>query len=111
MEFSLLAVAVAMIQTLVLVWKNLVNKLYKDAASQVVVTVFGVAIALLIRASDFGESFKVLDHSLASLNVASAVFVGFALGSAAMLAHKVIKAVDNSQSATEPQVLPPSSPQ
>lgn len=108
MEFSLLAVAVAMIQCLVLVWKNLVNKLYKEAASQVVVVVIGAAVTLLIRASDFGAGFVVMDKTLASLNIASAVLVGFALASTAMLTHKIIKSVDGSQSAVEPKVLPPS---
>lgn len=108
MEFSLLAVAVAMIQTLTLAWKNLVNKLYREAVSQVVVVIIGVGVTLLIRASDFGAGFVVMDKSLAGLNVASAVLVGFALASTAMLTHKIVKSVDGSQSAVEPKVLPPS---
>lgn len=107
MEFSLLAVAVAMIQTATLAWKNIVNKLYKEALSQVVVIGIGVAVTLLVRASDFGAGFIVMEKSLASMNVASAALVGFALASTAMLTHKIVKGVDGSQSAVEPKVLPP----
>lgn len=108
MEFSLLAVVVAMIQTLTLAWKNLINKLYKEAVSQLVVIGIGIGVTLLVQASDFGKGFIVLDMSLSNMNVASAALVGFALASTAMLAHKVIKSVDGSQSAVEPKVLPPS---
>lgn len=107
MEFSLLAVAVSMIATLVLAWKNLINKLYKEAASQVVVIAIGIGVTLLIRASDFGAGFVVMDKALASMNVASSCLVGFALASTAMLTHKIVKGVDASQSAVEPKVLPP----
>lgn len=107
MDFTLLAVAVSMIQSGALMWKFVVNRQVKDALGLLIVVVLGVIVAFLIRASDFGTGFKVTGLALSDLNQWSTVLVGYALASAAVLTHKVIKGIDNQQSAVEPQMIPP----
>lgn len=106
-DFAPLAVAGLMVNTAMAVLKTISAKQYKDAVTIVVAFVMGVLVTGLLRASDFAEGIKVGSQSLSDLNSASVVFVGFAIASIGRFVYQGIKAVDTSQSAAEPKLLPP----
>lgn len=94
-----------MILTVMAFFKHLLNGQARDATTIAVAFGVGVAVAFLLRASDFPVD--IGETKLSDLNAASTVLVGFALASLARTGHQVIKAVDQSQSAAEPKLIPP----
>lgn len=80
---------------------------WSAAFTQFSVWLAGSLVAFLFRFSDFASAFHVGDTSLASLNAVSVLLVGLVIGStASVVAHDVPKALDNSQSAAIPRLLP-----
>lgn len=111
MDFAPLAVAATIILTGMALLKNLTNKEYKDAMTLVVAMGLGIAVAFLLRASDFASGIDLSDgKSLANINGASTVLVGVALSSLARTGYQAIKAVDGNQSAAESKLFPPDTP-
>lgn len=107
-DFVPLAVAGLMINTIMAVLKNIRAKEYGDALTIFVAFVAGCLVAALLRASDFAADVKVGTQTLADMNVASVIFVGFAMASVGRFFYQSTKAVDANQSAAEPKLFPPS---
>lgn len=107
MEFVPIAVAGLMINTAMAALKAIRAKLYGDALTIFVAFLVGVGVAWLLSMSDFAAAVKVGTQSLADMNAASLVFVGFAMASVGRFAYQATKAVDQNQSAVEPKLFPP----
>lgn len=87
-EFTVLAAGAAMTMTALSFIKHLRGGKYGDALTLVALVVIGVGIAALVCESDFAGGIEFGGTSLASLNFASRVFLGYALGSGARLAYE-----------------------
>lgn len=105
-EFLPLAVAVALVWSVVKVVKYATNRMWNEAMTLLVVHGAGILVAFLLHASDFADSIAVGAFKLGDLNGASVVLFGVALGSAAAAAYDVRKSVDSSDSAAEPKMFP-----
>lgn len=110
MEFAPLVVAISIVLTAMAVLKHIRAGQMNDVLTIVVVLAVSVGVAFLLRGSDFAGGIDVGGKALADLNGASTVLFGVALGSASRTAYQTLKAVDHSQSAAEPKLIPPSSP-
>lgn len=109
MDFAPLAVAATIILTGMALLKHLTNGQMKDALTLLVAVGLGIAVAFLLRASDFASGIDLADgKSLGNINAASTILVGVALSSIARTGYQVIKAVDGNQSAKEASLFPPS---
>lgn len=107
MEFDVLLIATAMVYTASGVLKHARAGQWYDVLTIGVVFAVAVGVAFLLRSSDFAGGFEVGGKALADLNGASTVLVGYAIASASRLLHQVVKAVDTTQSAAEPKLIPP----
>lgn len=73
--------------------------------TQLTVWLAGIGVVLLLKASDFAATFMIGDISLLDANTGTVILAGFGLGSAAMLANDVKKALDNSDDASKPDLV------
>lgn len=77
--------------------------------TQLAVWLAGVGTVLLIKISDFANTFDVGGVNLDTANGGTVILAGLGLGSAAMLVNDVKKAVDRSDSAAKPDLVGPTS--
>jgi hypothetical protein len=70
--------------------------------------VAGVIVVLLVAQTDWADGIAVGDMNLGTLGFWSLVFYGLSAGSGASLVKDSLKAVDNSNSAAIPTLLPDS---
>lgn len=101
MELDVLAIIGAMTWTVTATLKHLRAKAYHDALSLVVIVGVGIGVTFLVQAS--GRAF-------ADSNAADIVLVGFAATSVLRATYEFKKAIDSSDSAAEPKLVPPPSP-
>lgn len=76
------------------------------ALTQLCAWVAGVIVVLLVARTSWADGIAVGDMNLGTLNFWSLVFYGLAAGSAASVAKDTLKAVDNTNSAAIPTLLP-----
>jgi hypothetical protein len=74
--------------------------------TQLCAWVAGVIVVLLVAQTTWADGIGVGDQSLATLGFWSLVFYGLSAGSGASLAKDTLKAVDNSNSAAIPTLVP-----
>lgn len=67
----------------------------------------GVLVVLLVAQTDWAAGIAVGNMNLHTLNFWSLVFYGLSAGSGASLVKDALKAVDNSNSAAIPTLMPP----
>lgn len=77
--------------------------------TQLIVWVGGVVVVFLFAQTDWAGSIQIGDAHLGALNIWSQLAVGLSLGSVTSVAFDAKKAVDPSDSARTPELLPPSS--
>lgn len=109
MPVAVLALLGALVSKIVDFARQVRAKDWNAVVTQLVAWAAGVAGAFLLAASDFAEgvTFDQLGgYSLADLNGASLTFIGMAVLSVASKLVDVQKAVDGSQSAAVPPLLP-----
>ncbi len=70
--------------------------------------VAGVLVVLLVAQTDWANDIPIGDLSLGTVSFWSLVFYGLSAGSAASLAKDTLKAVDNTNSAAIPVLVPES---
>ncbi len=70
--------------------------------------VAGVLVILLVAQTDWAKDIPIGDYSLGTIGFWSLVFYGMSAGSAASLAKDTLKAVDNTNSAAIPVLVPES---
>ena len=78
--------------------------------TQITVWLAGIATTVLLSLSDFGESIDVGGVPLDVASGATLVLAGLGLGSAAMLANEVKTALDRSDTAVKPPLVPEGAP-
>lgn len=106
------ALGFAALAALVIKIVSVVKAIGKDnniVATQVVVWAVGIIVLFLAGEADVTSGMVIpgfSDIHLGDLDAASIVLAGLALGSSGAFAYDVKKAVDNSDSATEPALLP-----
>lgn len=74
--------------------------------TQLAVWLAGIGTTLLIRISDFANTFDVGGVNLDTANAGTVILAGLGLGSAAMLVNDAKQALDRSDSAAKPPLIP-----
>lgn len=74
--------------------------------TQIAVWLAGIGTTVLLSLSDFGESIDVGGVALDVASGATLILAGLGLGSAAMLANEVKSAIDRSDTAVKPELIP-----
>jgi hypothetical protein len=74
--------------------------------TQLAVWVAGVVVVLLVAQTDWADGIAVGDQNLHTLSFWSLVFFGLSVGSGASFAKDISKAVDNTNSAAIPTLVP-----
>jgi hypothetical protein len=76
--------------------------------TQLIVWIAGVGSVLLVRASDFADTFNLGGTvTLDTANAGTVILAGLGLGSAAALVNEAKKALDNGDSAAKPDLVGP----
>lgn len=75
--------------------------------TQLAVWAAGIGVVVLLSRSDFGSGIDVAGIPLDVASGATLILAGFGLGSAAMLANEFKQAIDSSDSAAKPTLVPP----
>lgn len=104
MEFVPLVVAAALVWKIVDLAKYLISGDARGTVTQLVAWLAGVAVAMLLAASDFAGGIDVGGVVLANANGASLVLFGIALGSTGAVGYDFKKAIDASDSASVPRL-------
>lgn len=102
--FTLLTLAALVIKVTTVV--KAIGKDNNMVFTQLVVWVVGTAVLFLASHSDISKGIVVFDgaKALGDLDAGSLILAGLALGSTGAFAYDVKKAVDGSDSATEPSL-------
>lgn len=74
--------------------------------TQVSAWVAGIIVVVLVAQTDWADGIQIGDRSLGVLGIWSLVFYGMSAGSTASFAKDTLKAVDNSNSAAIPTLIP-----
>jgi hypothetical protein len=107
MDFVPLIVIGSLLKKTVDFLKFLTGKDWNSAITQVVVWGVGVLLVWLLSASDFANGIIIGGIDLGNMNASSIVLVGLALAStASLLGQDLIKALDNTQTAAAPPLVP-----
>lgn len=78
------------------------------ALTQLCAWIAGVVVVLIVAQTDWADGIAIGDMSLGTLGFWSLVFYGLSAGSGASAVKDVIKAVDNTNSAAIPVLVPES---
>lgn len=112
-----LAAAFTLAGVLALTWKvvstlkSATNRRWGDVLTQVVTWLGCLVVLILAAEAELVEAVKLNENgaTLGSIDFASKLYLALFVGSGASVAYDVKKAVDRSDSAVEPKLLPPSS--
>lgn len=74
--------------------------------TQLAAWIAGVIVVLLVAHTDWADGIAVGDMTLGTINVWSLIFYGLSAGSAASFVKDSLKAVDNTNSAALPTLMP-----
>lgn len=107
MDFVPLLVMTALVKKVVDFVKYVVNGDVNALVTQLVAWGMGIALAFIAANSDWAESILINSIPLAALSGWSLVFVGVNIASLAGFGWDAIKAIDGSNSAIVPDLLPP----
>lgn len=77
--------------------------------TQLAVWISGVGTVFLLKLSDFADEFNIGSVTLDNAGGGTVILAGLGLGSAAMLVNDVKQAVDTSDSARKPALVPDNS--
>lgn len=105
-QFTTAAGAVGLVKSGVDLIKYLRAKDANGVITQLAVWLFGIGVVMLVRASDFAAQWDVGGIALSDAKLGTCILAGFGLGAVAMLANDGIKAIDGSQSARKPSLVP-----
>ncbi len=112
MEVALLLALAFAINKTVTVVKSLANKDWNTPVTQLVVWVVGFAGLTLAAHADVTQALTIpgVDTALGTLDSASLVLLAWILGATGSFGYDTLKAVDNTTSSAEPQLLGPKPP-
>lgn len=106
MDFAPLLAAIALTWKIVDFVKYLRARNVDAVATQAGVWFAGVAVMLLLAATDFAEGITIGNLALGDLNRASLILLGLSIGSSASVLVDAKRAVDNTDSAVVPGPAP-----
>lgn len=106
--FTGVGAAISLVYTVVGLVRRLSAQAWKEAVTQALAWVTGVLVAVLLAASDFAVGLNIGGVELGGAKGATVVLMGLALGSMAMAGKDILKSLDSSQSAQEPELGGPS---
>lgn len=88
--------------------KELTNKQWNAVVTQISTWVAGIVFVWLFSESDFGGGIAIGDtgYTLGSINTASLVLVGLSVGALATLAYDLKSAIDKTDTAKTPTLMP-----
>lgn len=86
--------------------KFLSGKDFKSAVTQLIVWASGVAGIFIAAQTDFAGGIRIGDEALSTLNGWSLLFVGLTFASVASTLNEVKKALDSSDTAKTPPMIP-----
>lgn len=110
MEFVPFAAMALLLYQLINFLRALSGRDINTAVTLAVAWVAGVITVLLVAQTDFASGIPVGDQTLASLNVASLVFVGLVLSSSASSFNDAVGAVDHNRTTAKPHLWDPPPP-
>lgn len=110
MEIALLASMIALGYTLVNLVKQARDQAWDPVLTQIATWAAGVAVVFLGSATTWAAKIDIQGVLLNDLNAAEKVFLGACLLSVASVGYDFKKALDGSDSAHVPSLLPPPSP-
>ena len=106
MQFVPLVAAIALIWKIVDFAKLVRARDVNGIVTQAVVWVAGVAIFFLLASTDYATGIRIGGVVLAHLNGPSLILIGLSAGSSAAVGYDFKRAVDHSDSATMPPLIP-----
>lgn len=106
MEFVPVAVLASLVLKFTDFGKLVSAKNWSGVTTQLVAWGSGILATFLFASSDFAGGIEVGAGTLATLNGASLVLVGMSIASTAGVVYDVKRAVDSSDSAKMPELLP-----
>lgn len=109
MPFVPLAAMGAIVFTLINLLKNLRAGLFSPVLTQLIAWLSGVLVVVLFAQTDWADTLTFGDRALSSLNGSSQFVIGLMAASIFGVVTEVIKAVDGSDSAAKPPLVPGSS--
>lgn len=107
MDFAPAAAMVTLVISIINFIKFIKSKDTNAVVTQLAVWIAGVLVINLVAHSDFGKTLKAGDYVLGNLNGWSLLFVGLSVGSVALFANDLKKAVDSSDTAKKPPLVGP----
>jgi len=105
MDFVITAVAVALVWKVVDFLRAVLRRDWNAVATQGTVWAAGVGVVFLVGATQWGDGWAFGDLTVASMNAASKVLAGLAIGGSASAAYDLKRAFDNSDSAAQPPLI------
>lgn len=106
MELGTTAVLAAMIKKIVDFLKYAANRDVNAVVTQITSWAAGVAVTFLVAHSDFAGGVAIHGTLMSNLNNWSVALIGVNLASLAGVGWDAIKAIDNTNSAVVPDLLP-----
>ena len=106
MPFVPIAMMVALVFAFVDFLKGLTNKDWNSVTTQLIGWAAGVAGVFIAGSSMFASEIKIGSQSLNALDSPTKLFVGLMIASTAKVAFDVKKALDGTDSAATPTLLP-----
>lgn len=105
MEFAPLVALAAMVFTFINFLRYLSKGSWNGAVTIAISWLAGVVGVFLVAQTDFASSIPLGDHTLASLNGWSLLFVGLTIASTGSALSDTISAIDHSRSSAKPHLL------
>lgn len=111
-EFVPVLALLALVYAVINFLKEVTNKQVNAVVTQLITWVAGVVGVWLFSESDFGSAIAVGEtgYTLSNINFSSLILVGLTIGSLAMVAYDLKKAIDRTDSAVAPKLLPDNTP-
>lgn len=104
MEFIPVVALALLVYTTINFLRAVLGADWNTAITIVTVWIAGVVALLLVAQTDFASGIAVGDQSLATLNLASLVFVGLTISSVASFGNDILGAVDTNRSTALPHL-------
>jgi hypothetical protein len=105
MEFVPAVAMLALIKQLIDLLRSVRGGDTNSALTILTAWVAGVGVLLLVAQTDWATGISVGDYTLATLNVASLVFVGISIASGASVVSDTLGAIDTSRSTAKPHLF------
>lgn len=109
MPFVPLAAMGALVFTLINFLKNVTNKLWPPVVTQIVSWAAGIMVVMLFANTDWAKTISFGGTALADLNGISQLVIGLMAASLFGVVKEVTAAIDNTDSANKPSLVPPDS--